>query len=165
MDAVPSTCYVSVDGTDFKINEPSPWSEKWYSHKFNGPGLRYEIAVSIQAGEISWINGPYPCGEYSDLKIFRSELIHALDPGEKVVADKGYRGEACFIQKNEGSEEEHRAKGVLMARHETLNRRFKVFKALGHVFRHDLTKHSFVFHAVATIVQLTLKHESPIFEL
>jgi hypothetical protein len=33
---------VTVDGTDFRINEPS--------HKFKGPGLRYEVAISIKGG-------------------------------------------------------------------------------------------------------------------
>ena len=29
-----SSCKVSVDGTDFRIQEPSPFSKSWYSHKF-----------------------------------------------------------------------------------------------------------------------------------
>jgi hypothetical protein len=34
-----SKCHVSVDGTDFRIHEPSPFSPRWYSHKFKGAGL------------------------------------------------------------------------------------------------------------------------------
>jgi hypothetical protein len=45
-------CLVSVDGTDFQINEPTPFSKGYYSHKFNGPGLRYEIALNIMTGDI-----------------------------------------------------------------------------------------------------------------
>jgi len=33
------SCAVSVDGTDFRIQEPIPFDAKWFSHKFNGPGL------------------------------------------------------------------------------------------------------------------------------
>ena len=37
----------SVDGTDFRIQDPVPFSEKWYSYKFKGPGLRYEVGLSV----------------------------------------------------------------------------------------------------------------------
>jgi hypothetical protein len=53
-----SQCLVSVDGTDYAIREPSPFNKKWYSHKMNGPGVRYEIAICIQTGVPVWTNGP-----------------------------------------------------------------------------------------------------------
>jgi hypothetical protein len=43
---------VTVDGTDFRIYEPTPFSPMWYSHKYKGPGLRYEVALSIRGGDI-----------------------------------------------------------------------------------------------------------------
>ena len=42
----------SLDGTDFRIREPSPFSTKWWSFKFNGPGLRYEIAIEAESSNI-----------------------------------------------------------------------------------------------------------------
>ena len=40
-------CLISVDGTDFRIQEPMSFSKEWSkqsdSHKFNGPGLRFEV--------------------------------------------------------------------------------------------------------------------------
>ena len=30
---------VSIDGTDFRIQEPKPFSSKWFSKKFKGPGI------------------------------------------------------------------------------------------------------------------------------
>ncbi|OQR85768.1 hypothetical protein ACHHYP_11418 [Achlya hypogyna] len=30
--------FVSLDGTDFRIMEPTPFDSKWYRHKFSGPG-------------------------------------------------------------------------------------------------------------------------------
>eukprot|EP00171_Calliarthron_tuberculosum_P022157 IDg22157t1 len=47
-------CFVSVDGTDCSIEEPYPRSTKWYSHKINGPGLRYEIGLSLLHSTIVW---------------------------------------------------------------------------------------------------------------
>ena len=63
----------------------------WWSHKFNGPGLRYEIGVCIQTGWIVWVNGPYPAGQWPDLRIARGSLNQLLDAGERFIADGGYR--------------------------------------------------------------------------
>ena len=54
---------VSVDGTDCMIHKPSPFRSKLWSQKFNGPGVRYEVGLGIQNGDIVWVNGPFPCGE------------------------------------------------------------------------------------------------------
>jgi hypothetical protein len=40
-------CLTTVDGTDFRI---PAWGRKFYSHKFKGSGLRYEVALSILGG-------------------------------------------------------------------------------------------------------------------
>ena len=84
---------VSVDCTDIPIEEPTRFSSKWFSHKFNGPGLRYEIGLSLQLGHIVWVNGPYPCGAWSDIKIFRDRMKLDLSKNERVEADNGYTGE------------------------------------------------------------------------
>ena len=35
----------SVDCTDCRIHEPTPFESKWYGHKFHGTGVRYKIAI------------------------------------------------------------------------------------------------------------------------
>ena len=47
---VGATCLVTVDGTNFQIYEPKPWSKKWYYRKIDGAGLHYEVAINIQMG-------------------------------------------------------------------------------------------------------------------
>ena len=54
--------------------------------------VRYELGVDIIAGNLVWIQGPYPAGTYNDIKIFNQCLRHFLEPGKRVEADKGYRG-------------------------------------------------------------------------
>ena len=45
------------------------------------------------------MNGPFPCGQYPDLKIFRLGLKNKLEYcKEKVEADDGYRGEEDYIE-------------------------------------------------------------------
>jgi hypothetical protein len=79
-----STCLLTVDGTDFRIQEPSPFWRGWYSHKFRGPGLRYEVALNIQNGWICWVKGPFAPGPWPDIKIFRGWLKGILEFGEMV---------------------------------------------------------------------------------
>lgn len=161
-----SRCLVSVDGTDFAIFEPVPFSPKWYSHKLNGSGLRYEIAICIQTGVPVWINGPFPCGSWSDLRIARDALVDALDAGEYYLADGGYRDGNQYSETPSGM---HlfgdRQKSVVRARHETLNKRYKDWGALRRLYRHSRVSHSKVMHAIANIVQVTILNGAPLFEV
>ena len=155
---------MSVDATDCQIYEPIPFSSKWYSHKFRGPGLRYEIGVCIATGHISWVHGPFPCGRYSDVTIFRLGMKQALVRGEKVVADGGYVDESC--EKNPTD----RSKSNLFhsqarARHETVNRRIKQFAIARQRFCHKLSRHSCCFHAVANLTQLMIERGEPLFDV
>jgi hypothetical protein len=61
---------VSVDGTDFRLPQQHP-NKHYFSHKFKTSGYRYEVALCIQTGDIVHINGPFPCGLYPDISIFR----------------------------------------------------------------------------------------------
>jgi hypothetical protein len=157
---------VSVDGTDFRIYEPTPFNKGWYSHKFHGPGVRYELGLSIYSGDIVWVNGPFPCGQWPDIKIFRSKLINQLEQDEIMVeADNGYRGEPSKIRLKDDYNDltEKKQKDEIRSRHETVNRRFKQFGALGQVFRHDLSKHVDVFHAVVVLTQLGIDSGETLF--
>jgi len=155
--------FVTVDGTDFRIFEqrkPCFWTG-WWSEKFNHPGVRYEICVSIINGDIVWINGPFPAGAFSDLKIFRQKLMMWLGATEKVDADEGYEGESLFIRipsdMAEGSPEAIQA-GRARARQETMNRHLKQFNILHQTYRHNLDDHGSVLRACAVTAQLGFKH-------
>lgn len=159
-------CLVTVDGTDFRIQEPSPFNRKWYSSKFNGPGVRYEVGICIQSGYIVWIHGPFPCGMMPDIRIFRLKLKDSLLPGEQVVADKGYRGDPKTCTPEEAKNEDHKkSMSRSRARHETINGRFKKWGCLKQIWRHDRNKHNLVFKAVATITQLEMENGYPPFQI
>ena len=85
-----SRCKLTIDGMDMFIKEQRPFSPKWWSHKSNGPGLRYEIGICIQTGWICWFNGPFPCGSFNYSQISMEALIYCLRRGEKVQADTTY---------------------------------------------------------------------------
>ena len=155
-----------MDGTDFRIfNKKENKEGDFYSHKFNAPALRYEIASCIQTGSIVWINGPFNPGKFNDLQIFRSGLKEKLlEAGEKAEADAGYRGETLVVRHPDMfvSQSDNKAKKKSRLRHETINRRIKQFNCMSSVYRHNREKHHLIFQAVAVITQISFESgESP----
>jgi len=103
-----------------------------FTKKLNGPGLRYELAVSLKTNNIVWLSGPHLPGMKNDLQIFRCGLKHMLDEGERCEADMIYRGEAPAFIKCPGMvgvHDKERGKKV-EGRHETINNRLKFFLVL-----------------------------------
>lgn len=156
------TCFCSLDGVDFKIREPVPFSRLWYGHKFKAAGLRYEIGLNIRNGSMVWVNGGYPCGEYPDLKLARESYVLSVNHGEKTIADKGYNDQNFFIIPNNANTELH---DKIMSRHETINKRMRQFQILKQTFRHNKSKHPMVFHAVANLTQPMIDNGEPLFRV
>ena len=139
---------------------------KFCSHKFKSNGLKYEVGVCIQSGNIVWVNGPFRGGE-SDITIARQAVISALDEDEMVEADGGYGGEDFYIKipKHATTDEQRRIKTITRSRHETANNRLKMFGILRQKYRHGLEKHYMCFRAVAVITQLSIKHGHPLYQV
>jgi len=157
---------VTVDGTDFRIQEPIPFNRKWFSKKFNGPALRYEVGISINTGYIVWFNGPFPAGMMPDIKIFESNLKWKMSSGERVVADKGYTGVPQVLCPRSAKNDKHRKEmSKARARHETVNRRFKEWQCLQQRWRHDREKHHLVFSAVAGLTQIEILNGQPLYQI
>ena len=163
---------MTVEGVDCRIEEPYPfekgWSERWYSEKFNGPAVRYELAVCIMTGRICWLTGPYAAGKWTDWKIFTERgLMANLDDGERVEADDGYRHGDPRVCKTPGGPwhplEVTRLRKRARARHEAINGLCKNWKALSTKYRHPLQKHGLIFRAIAVISQIQIKNGQGIF--
>jgi hypothetical protein len=154
-------CLISVDGTDCPIQEPGPvMNPKWYSHKFKGPGVRYEVGICIQTGWIVWLNGPFPCGRYSDVKIARKWLHKELRPMEKYVADGGYRDARLNVACTPTglNSYDQAQKQLVRSRHETVNGRIKNFSIFKQAFRTELCKHGVCMHAVVNMIQIGIQY-------
>lgn len=157
------SCFVSLDGVDFEINEPIPFDRKWFSHKFRGAGLRYEMGICIRSGHIIWINGPYPCGEYNDLQIARDIYVHLINKNELTLADKGYKDKKYFIYPDNYTN--NRRHKEIMSRHETVNGRIKKFQVLFQKFRHPLYRHPLCVHAVVNLIQMSIEYENKLYSI
>jgi hypothetical protein len=163
---------VTVDGVDFRIREPqytvgTEGYRIWYSHKFNAAGLRYEIGVCIQTGDIVWIAGPFPAGDYPDVEIFQLGMMNHLDEGETVEADRGYGGDIPVRTPDDfgGNIEWRRMKGRARARHETINGAIKQYGIMNDVYRHSLHKHHLLLKAVCALVQSEIEEGNITFQI
>ena len=171
------TFVITVDGTDCETwegqHELFPVDKQLYSKKFNGAGLKYEVAVANFSNRIVWVNGPFRGGKH-DMTIFREDGLKEkmLETGGKmVIADRGYRSSRPDEVNMMATPNESDPKGLGKfksrgrCRMESLNSRLKQFKALTHVFRHGKQKHEWAFKAVAVIVQYQLENGAYLFEV
>ena len=161
---------MSIDGTDFRIQQKGAVAKgnDFASFKLNGKSaLRYEIGLDILEGNLIWIQGPYAAGKWTDISIFRHCLMDHLDPYERVVADKGYVGEAPQFVKCPNSktlrQEHQRMTQQVSAWHKTINARFKYWGILQQEYRHDIDDHGDVVVALGVIIQLTIEHGKPLY--
>jgi hypothetical protein len=159
---------MTADRTDFRIPQKGAATKgnAFASHKYPGKSaLRYELGVDILAGNLVWIQGPYPAGKYTNIKIFNKVLRNFLKPGERVEADEGYRGHPDKIKcpgNDANPAENRRMQGRGRARHETLNGRLKNWGILSQFFRHYIMTHGDVFRACAVVTQLTVENGEPL---
>lgn len=158
-----------VDCKDFPCHQllrlPRKDRRKWFSHKFNGPGLKYEIATCIRTGEIVHFSGPFRAAIH-DLTVFRHHMKKCLRSGEKALGDRGYRGDRKIVTIYEAKSAQHaRTIKAIGARHETVNGRLATFEALRQVWRHDLSKHHIAFRAGIVLAQVSITHGRPVYNV
>jgi hypothetical protein len=89
-----------------------------------------------------------------------------LWPDEKVITDRGYKGEFKAITPYDPLSEAH---GKLMntarARHETINGTLKVWMILKDLFWHAIAKHHIAFCAVLVLEQIKIENGHPPFQV
>jgi DDE superfamily endonuclease len=171
VDAGTVSCLMSVDGTDCLVMDPWPFDKKWYSQKLNGPGVKYEVGVSIANCDIVWINGPFVASK-NDSTIFREKLSGLLAIDEGVEVDKGYTGDDKLMHPNVNIGRLQRCqKNIVRGRHETVNSRLKIFNVLNVPFRHTnprdkmMGKHHLCFTAIAVITQLKFDEGEKLYDV
>ena len=181
----------SLDCVHTKVQEfGTDPSSKWYSHKHNGPGLTYLLAVDTVKDRIVWAEGPFPAATH-DVTIFRggtvkggkenwrkSSLYHQIPDGKRLVGDSGFVGEPTKISTTLGghSGETKELFARFKSRGETL---FRAYKALeitgGSSFRHKgkrgggakgkMAFHGLVFDAITVVMQYSLETDGPLFDI
>jgi hypothetical protein len=113
--------------------------------------------LAVKTGWIVFINGPFIAGSWPDLRIARSKLHHIIPKDEFYLADRGYRAQNTpGVTKDDIPEHERPKMNWLMARHETVNTRFKDWGILKHRFTLAEHRHRYIFYAIAVITQVEI---------
>jgi hypothetical protein len=101
------------------------------------------------------------------LKIARKWLVKELLPGEKYVADGGYRDGGEYAETPTGLNNYGQAeKRLARARHETVNSRIKKFGVFTTKFRHATEKHGMCMYTVCNVIQIALQYtENTLFNI
>ena len=101
------------------------------------------------------------------MKLARECYIYNIDQNEKTISDNTYTDEKYFIipRQYPRNSIKHRTIKEILARHETVNRRFKQFGVLSQRFRHHISLHPYCFNAVANIVQVMIDSGENLFQL
>ena len=95
-------------------------------------------------------------------------MIYELLDWEMVEVDQGYVGQLnkiCVKYELGVSENQFKVKTRARAKGEMINGRFKNFHILTDRYRHKISMHSYVFHAVAVLMQISLTTVSPTFKV
>jgi hypothetical protein len=100
-------CLMSINGINCEVMELWPFDKKWYSKKFNSPGVKYEVGICIRTGMIVWVTGPFVASK-NDATIFREKLADLFADDEGVKVDAGYKGHDKFKQPVTASSRQHR---------------------------------------------------------
>ena len=131
-----------------------------YSHKFKHSAYRYaEVAVAIFSSKIVHVQGPFDPGLFNDQEIFTDFGLESSlrEVDERAVADCGYYGR-YVSRRDEGNHEWKAAKARYLARHETVNRRIKIFDCMVNTWRHKKELHLKVFRVVVVLVNINFKY-------
>jgi hypothetical protein len=181
----------SLDCVHFKVQEfGTDPSSKWYSHKHNGPGLTYLMAVDTVKDRIVWAEGPFPAATH-DITIFRggtvtagketwrkSSLYYKVNEEQRLVGDSGLVGEPNKISTALGGHAPLTKElfARFKSRGETLFRGYKSLEIMGgSSFRHKgkrgggakgkMAYHGLVFDAITVVMQYALETDGPLFDV
>jgi len=170
-DAWTTDFVIGIDGVHCQFHEvidPTlSKNPKFFSHKFHGPGLGCELALSLFVDELVWLRGPAPAGD-SDMKTCKSDLKGRIPKGKKAIVDGGHKDSRDLELSRTNTHDEHelrKLKSRAKARQEHFHSRVKRFKSVSGDFRHGIDRHRICFEAICVICQHEMELTSPLFDV
>jgi hypothetical protein len=149
-----NNCVGVVDSTELQINT---WVGDSYSGKKGHHTLKYQVICCLTTGKPVQICGPY-FGKESDATIWKKSGMgeYLQEDDLWVLGDKGYQGclhvKHCLKKKpgqdtlDPSSREYNRQISVKRVEIENHFAKVKVWKAISHVYRGDLTNHVKIYY-------------------
>jgi len=170
-------CCYTVDGVHFKryevTHETLSKDPSWYSHKGNGPGIAFEVAMNIWKSEIVHISKGHRKASQHDKTIYMEKdgLREKTKLGKKGIGDRGYRTKRGEPRLPVCTPNSHNTEAVrnfqarARARQESFFGRCNNFQVLYDTFRGDVEKQSIVFVAVCVILAYQFENGHPLFDV
>jgi len=162
---------VSVDSVHCRFHETKhdtlSKNPKNYSHKFNGPALAYELALSIYSNEFVWMCGPVKPST-SDLAIYKSGLKSQIPANKKIVCDGGYRDKKDPRLATPNSHDPPdllTLKAWCRMRQEQFNQHIKGFGCMKQNFCHSMERHRDCFEAICVTCVYEMELVNPMFDV
>jgi len=166
-----TTFIISVDGVQCRFHEVKHDERgkdpAFFAHKFNGPGLGYELALHLWKPRLVWLRKNNRTAD-SDLKAYRQELKKKIPAGKLVIADGGYRdkNDPKISTPNPYDEAGLKTfKARARMRQEAFHNRIKNFNCLTGQFRHSEERHGQCFEAICVILCFEMELVSPLFDV
>jgi hypothetical protein len=172
----------------FSADENCTFDMALFKHEFHGPGLCYEVAVVSWSSDICSINvprvscqclchpsshdslsalSPHAPGDHNDQMIFKGDLVHELNAGERVKADNVFEPSAPqFVKRPNGftqGEEEKETRKWADGHHETTSERIQRFRCLVRLFKgkgpaaKNIQRHSNLFCSCCVTTQVAME--------
>lgn len=163
---------VSVDGVHYRFHEvkhPTPSKNPaYFSHKYKGPGLSYELALHVFEPCLVWVR-KNPKTKDNDRKNFVAAIRNKIPNGKLTITDRAYRGRGgdpkVSAPNLHDAEELKTFKAWAGMRQEHFHSRVKAFNCLTDNFRHNELRHQHCFEAVCVICQYDIELVSPLFDV
>ena len=117
--------------------------------------------MTVSVIESVTFNGGKQGDKQKDLNCLANKILD----GNRAIADSAFSGSKKVSTRMPGdSAEVKRFKERVLARQETLFRRFKRFGILSQRFRHGIKQHRMVLDAVAVVTQYDMENGHPLFD-
>jgi len=162
---------ISVDGVQCRFHEVKhavlSKDPSKFAHKYNGPGLGYELALHLFESRLVWVRKNNRTAD-SDLKAYRQQLKKKIPAGKKVIADGGYRdkNDPNIATPNIHDPEALKTfKARARMRQEAFHARIKRFNCLTSDFRHNEERHANCFEAICVVLCFEMELVSPLFDV
>jgi len=167
-----TTAYIAtVDGVHCLFHEVKhavlAKDPNYFSHKKNGPGLSYELALHIWEPRLIWLKRNAKT-KTNDLGNYKSELKGKVPASKKLVVDRGYhdsKDKQLAPPNSYDTEELQIFKAHARMRQEGFHAKIEAFGCLHQRFRHSVKWHEDCFTACCIICQYQMELVSPVYDV
>ena len=140
-----------------------------YSHKFNGAGISYEVALHIFEPRLVWVQQNPKTSSNDRQNFVQNGLRDRIPPGKIAITDRAYRGKGgdnkVSAPNSFDAAELRTFKARARMRQEAFHGRLKRMSCLTAQFRHGRKRHATCFEALCVLCCYEMELVSALFDV